>query len=43
MGYNRPKNVGHNLPHKVSVITVEMEILNGCYIVVSCLGLRHGD
>ncbi len=35
------KNVGHNLPHKVSVISVEMEVLNGCYIVVSCLGLRH--
>ena len=35
------KNVGRNLPHKVSVISVEMEVLNGCYIVVSCLGLRH--
>ncbi len=35
------KNVGHNLPHKVSVISVEMEVLNGCYIVVSCLGLRR--
>ena len=35
------KNVGHKLPHKVSVVTVEMEVLNGCYIVVSCLGLRR--
>lgn len=37
------KNVGHNLPHKVSVISVEMEVLNGRYIVVSCLGLRYED
>ena len=37
------KNVGHNLLHKVSVIMVEMEILNGWHIVVSCLGLRHED
>ena len=37
------KNVGHDLLHKVSVIMVEMEILNGWHIVVSCLGLRHED
>jgi hypothetical protein len=41
MGHNRPKNVGHNLPHEMSMVTVEMEILNSYYIVVSCLGLRH--
>ena len=37
------KNVGHDLLHKVSVIMVKMEILNGWHIVVSCLGLRHED
>ena len=33
--------VGHNYSIMVSVVTVEMEILNGCYIVVACLGLRR--
>ena len=33
--------VGHNYSIMVSVVTVEMEIVNGCNIVVSCLGLRH--
>ena len=37
------KVVDYKLHHKMSVILVEMEVLNGCYIVVSCLGLRHGD
>jgi len=37
------KVVDHKLLHKVSVILVEMEILNGWHIVVSCLGLRHED
>ena len=35
--------VGHNYSIMVSVVTVEMEIVNGCNIVVSCLGLRHDD
>ena len=37
------KVVDHKLHHKMSVILVEMEILNGWHIVVSCLGLRHED
>ena len=37
------KVVDHKLHHEVSVILVEMEVLNGWHIVVSCLGLRHED
>ena len=37
------KVVDYKLHHEMSVILVEMEVLNGCYIVVSCLGLRHED
>ena len=37
------KVVDHKLHHEVSVNTMEMEVLNGWHIVVSCLGLRHED